>query len=60
MFPRGEFGANSWSDSTNSGQLIDHFEKSLTLSPLELIAVTLIVYTIGMLKYTKPATCRIS
>lgn len=39
--PRRELWSKVWSDSDHSGQLIDHYEKSLTLSPLELVTVAL-------------------
>ena len=39
--PRRELWDKVWKDVTYSGQLIDHYEGSLTLSPLELVTVAL-------------------
>ena len=39
--PRRELWSKVWSDVGYSGQLIDHYENSVTLSPLELVTVAL-------------------
>lgn len=39
--PRRDLWSKVWSDTHLSGQLIDHYENSLTLSPLELVTVAL-------------------
>lgn len=41
LIPRRELWDKVWKDTTYSGQLIDHHESSLTLSPLELVTVPL-------------------
>ena len=40
--PRRELWSKVWSDVGYSGQLIDHYENSVTLSPLELVTVALL------------------
>lgn len=39
--PRRELWSETWSDTALSGQLLDHYENSLVLSPLELVTVAL-------------------
>lgn len=39
--PRRELWSETWSDTVLSGQLLDHYENSLVLSPLELVTVAL-------------------
>ena len=39
--PRRELWSEAWSDTKFSGQLLDHFEGSLILTPLELVTVAL-------------------
>ena len=41
FLPRRELWNKAWSDTSHSGQLIDHFENSLQLTPLELQTVAL-------------------
>lgn len=41
LIPRRELWDKVWRDTTYSGQLIDHYESSPTLSPLELVTVPL-------------------
>ena len=54
QIPRRELWSKVWSDHAYSGQLIDHYESSLILSPLELATTALLcLHTRNLKEYKK-------